>query len=99
MRNTIQSLIFFLITASFINAQDQGQVSGNVQWDAQYYQEDTLIGAPIVPEGIRSTMRAKLVFILVLMEMQFLTDTLIITRINSILQLVVFTSNLVLVLF
>lgn len=62
MRNTIQSLIFFLITASFINAQDQGQVSGNVQWDAQYYQEDTLIGAPIVPEGIRSTMRAKLVF-------------------------------------
>ena len=44
-----------------IKAQE-GQVSGNVQWDAQYYQEDTLIGAPIVPEGIRSTMRTELKF-------------------------------------
>lgn len=55
--------IFSLIALIGFNLRAQeGQVSGNVQWDAQYYQEDTLIGAPIVPEGIRSTMRTELKF-------------------------------------
>lgn len=61
MRKLLQILTVSLLFVSVLKAQE-GQVSGNVQWDAQYYQEDTLIGAPIVPEGIRSTMRTELKF-------------------------------------
>ena len=32
------------------NSKDIGQIHGNVQTDVQYYNEDSLIGAPIVPE-------------------------------------------------
>lgn len=35
-------------------AIDLGQIHGNFQFDFQYYNKDSLIGAPIVPEKIRS---------------------------------------------
>ncbi len=45
----------------FVGAQDTtkkaidlGQIHGNFQFDFQYYNTDSLIGAPIVPEKIRS---------------------------------------------
>ncbi|MBU0765798.1 MAG: hypothetical protein KJ607_13295 [Bacteroidetes bacterium] len=50
--------IFFclvLIPASmslFAQENNEGQLSGNFQMDAQYYREDTLIGAVVVPEQI-----------------------------------------------
>lgn len=47
-----------LLTVSFINAQnsstDMGSIHGNFQIDAQYYQADSLIGAPKVPEKFLS---------------------------------------------
>jgi hypothetical protein len=55
-------LALFCIAALAVNAQqdttkkgiDLGQIHGNFQADFQYYNTDTLIGAPIVPEKIRS---------------------------------------------
>ena len=41
---------------------NEAQIHGSVQWDAQYYNEDSLIGAPLVPEAIRSTFRGDLTF-------------------------------------
>lgn len=47
-----------LLTVSFIKAQnsntDMGSIHGNFQIDAQYYQADSLIGAPKVPEKFLS---------------------------------------------
>lgn len=49
---------FFIIAAQESIAQnilsDQAELHGNFQLDAQYYNVDTLIGAPIVPEKILS---------------------------------------------
>lgn len=55
-------LALFCIATLALNAQqdttkkgiDLGQIHGNFQADFQYYNTDTLIGAPIVPEKIRS---------------------------------------------
>jgi hypothetical protein len=51
-------LFFLTITVSNFSAQniltDQAELHGNFQLDAQYYNVDTLIGAPIVPEKILS---------------------------------------------
>ena len=47
-----------LFSASFLRAQqtggDMGSIHGNFQIDAQYYQPDSLIGAPKVPEKFLS---------------------------------------------
>ncbi|PBQ31575.1 hypothetical protein CNR22_07280 [Sphingobacteriaceae bacterium] len=47
-----------LLTVTFIKAQnsttDMGSIHGNFQIDAQYYQADSLIGAPKVPEKFLS---------------------------------------------
>ena len=53
-------LLFILLNAcQFLQAQetnssDQGSIHGNFQIDAQYYQPDSLIGAPRVPEKLLS---------------------------------------------
>lgn len=53
--------LFFLLVFSYnlyfsqeTNSSDQGSVHGNFQIDAQYYQPDSLIGAPRVPEKLLS---------------------------------------------
>ena len=67
--NEMKTTNFFAVLAvvsiatSEIRAQnDEAQIHGNVQWDAQYYNEDSLIGAPVVPEAIRSSFRGDLTF-------------------------------------
>ncbi|MGB1039923.1 MAG: DUF6029 family protein [Flavobacteriales bacterium] len=51
-----KSILFLLLSGSFYtlfsqdNSTDFGQIHGNVQTDVQYYNEDSLIGAPVVPE-------------------------------------------------
>lgn len=56
--NLFIALLFLTISVSKSSAQniltDQGELHGNFQLDAQYYNVDTLIGAPIVPEKILS---------------------------------------------
>jgi len=52
-------VFFFFINLSFsqeTNSSDQGSVHGNFQIDAQYYQPDSLIGAPRVPEKLLSNV-------------------------------------------
>lgn len=44
------------------NNIDLGQVHGNFQMDAQYYREDTLIGAPDFPEDIGSNSFLNLIY-------------------------------------
>lgn len=41
---------------------DLGQIHGNFQADFQYYNPDSLIGAPIVPEKIRSNGFMNLIY-------------------------------------
>jgi hypothetical protein len=57
----LQFLFALLISAGVASAQnpsgnktDLGELHGNFQLDAQYYNVDTLIGAPVVPEKILS---------------------------------------------
>lgn len=61
--NTLKSsfnaafLLFLLLSFSVFKAQekpDYGTISGNFQIDAQYYEADSLIGAPEVPEKMLS---------------------------------------------
>jgi hypothetical protein len=50
---TLLSLSFVVYISSFSQEEkstDIGQIHGNVQTDVQYYNEDSLIGAPVVPE-------------------------------------------------
>jgi hypothetical protein len=48
-------LILLFLAAAYSNAQnDMGSVHGNFQIDAQYYNPDSLIGAPKVPEKMLS---------------------------------------------
>lgn len=46
----LSTLTGFASLAQEENSKDIGQIHGNVQTDVQYYNEDSLIGAPIVPE-------------------------------------------------
>lgn len=63
LKHLLSVVVFSVINLSGIYAQsEEAQVNGNVQWDAQYYNEDSLIGAPSVPEAIRSTFLADLTF-------------------------------------
>lgn len=52
------AVAFFIVAAKQSSSQniltDQAELHGNFQLDAQYYNVDTLIGAPIVPEKILS---------------------------------------------
>lgn len=41
---------------------DWGQIQGNFQLDAQYYNKDSLIGAPVVPEKMRAAGFANLLY-------------------------------------
>ncbi|HXB13544.1 MAG TPA: DUF6029 family protein, partial [Bacteroidia bacterium] len=48
-------LLFLLLTSSFLISDAQilsgaGQLHGSVEMDAQYYNKDSAIGAPAVPE-------------------------------------------------
>lgn len=56
--------ILLLLACLNLDAQniDLGTVNGNFQLDAQYYREDTLIGAPDFPEDIGSNAFLNLVY-------------------------------------
>jgi hypothetical protein len=55
---TATFLLFLVLRSSFLNAQSVGNelssIHGNFQIDAQYYNPDSLIGAPTVPEKMLS---------------------------------------------
>ncbi|MEX1189225.1 MAG: DUF6029 family protein [Bacteroidia bacterium] len=54
--NLLRVLALLIIVFSFTKAQGQqqsaGELHGNFQVDAQYYNKDSLIGAPVVPEKV-----------------------------------------------
>ncbi|UPT67687.1 MAG: DUF6029 family protein [Sphingobacteriales bacterium JAD_PAG50586_3] len=65
----ILSALFCLLTLALSAQQDTtkkgldlGQIHGNFQADFQYYNTDTLIGAPVVPEKIRSNGFMNLIY-------------------------------------
>ncbi|MFT6845036.1 MAG: hypothetical protein ACJAUV_001226 [Flavobacteriales bacterium] len=52
-KKSILFLSYTLLSCAGVFAQiNNGQIHGNFQMDAQYYNEDTLIGAPEVPEAM-----------------------------------------------
>ncbi len=59
-------LIGLIGSFNFVNAQlpgiGGGQIHGNFQFDAQYYNEDSLIGAPAVPEKALSNGFGNLIY-------------------------------------
>ena len=59
---TVAAVLMF--SASGLSAQnvDLGQVHGNFQMDAQYYREDSIIGAPDFPEGVGSNAFLNLIY-------------------------------------
>jgi len=56
MKSYTRILLLLTIASNSVLAQtiDQGELHGNFQLDAQYYNQDSLIGAPNVPEKILS---------------------------------------------
>src|SRR6185436_6825868 len=46
--------IVFMLALTSVNAQQQGGIHGNFELNAQYYQDDSAIGAPEVPEKLLS---------------------------------------------
>jgi hypothetical protein len=56
MKFYLRILLLLLIASNSVLAQtiEQGELHGNFQLDAQYYNQDSLIGAPNVPEKILS---------------------------------------------
>ena len=56
--------VLFILSGSLVNAQINipFEVHGNFQLDAQYYLEDSLIGAPVVPEKVLSNGFGNLTF-------------------------------------
>jgi hypothetical protein len=56
MKFYLRILLLLVIVSNSVLAQsiDQGELHGNFQIDAQYYNQDSLIGAPVVPEKILS---------------------------------------------
>ena len=54
MKFYLRILLLLLIASNSVLAQtiEQGELHGNFQLDAQYYNQDSLIGAPAVPEKI-----------------------------------------------
>ena len=56
-------VLIFLLFFSNVNAQIAGgSISGNLQFDAQYYREDSTINAPDVPETILTNGFANIIF-------------------------------------
>lgn len=56
------ALLLFLVAGLQAQNPDLGSVNGNFQIDAQYYREDTLIGAPDFPENIGSNAFLNLLY-------------------------------------
>lgn len=56
------TLLIFFISFMLINAQDFGRISGNFQIEAQSYVQDSVIGAPDVPEKFRSNSFLNLIY-------------------------------------
>lgn len=56
------ALVLFVIGDLKAQSPNLGSVSGNFQIDAQYYREDTLIGAPDFPEDIGSNAFLNLIY-------------------------------------
>ena len=56
MKSFLRILLLLIIASNSVIAQtiEQGELHGNFQLDAQYYNQDSLIGAPNVPEKILS---------------------------------------------
>ena len=56
MKFYLRILLLLIIASNSVLAQtiEQGELHGNFQLDAQYYNQDSLIGAPNVPEKILS---------------------------------------------
>lgn len=56
MKSFLRILLLLIIASNSVLAQsiEQGELQGNFQLDAQYYNQDSLIGAPNVPEKILS---------------------------------------------
>ena len=56
MKSYLRILLLLIIASNSVLAQsiEQGELHGNFQLDAQYYNQDSLIGAPAVPEKILS---------------------------------------------
>ena len=56
MKFYLRTLLLLSIAGNSVLAQtiEQGELHGNFQLDAQYYNQDSLIGAPAVPEKILS---------------------------------------------
>jgi hypothetical protein len=62
--NKLQLLIMAVLLSHFCEAQQPlgGELHGNTQTDIQYYRNDSLIGAPIVPEKFRMNHFTNLIF-------------------------------------
>lgn len=62
----VKKYILFLFLSFFsvqlLKAQNFGQIHGNIQTDVQYYNPDSLIGAPIVPEKMLMNGYANLIY-------------------------------------
>ncbi len=54
--------VILLLNATATLAQNLGEVHGNFQTDFQYYNKDSLIGAPIVPEKYRNNTFSNLIY-------------------------------------
>lgn len=64
---SIRVILFALMLLPFLDLSaqkqvDLGTISGNFQMDAQYYREDTLIGAPDFPEDVGSNSFLNLLY-------------------------------------
>ncbi|MEM7041068.1 MAG: DUF6029 family protein, partial [Bacteroidota bacterium] len=62
IKAVLPALMFFSSGLLFAQAPDLGQVSGNFQIDAQYYREDSIIGAPEFPENVGSNAFLNLLY-------------------------------------
>jgi hypothetical protein len=62
LRILFSVLLFFSAQVSVSQEKDLGSVHGNFQTDIQYYNTDTLIGAPIVPEKMLMNGFANLIY-------------------------------------
>lgn len=65
---SISFFLFYIASSAIAQEQEQsntknaGELHGNFQTDIQYYNTDTLIGAPIVPEKVRMNGFANLTY-------------------------------------
>ncbi len=62
MKHRLYILLLILALSNIALAQDLGRISGNVQIEAQTYSQDSIIGAPDVPEKFRSNSFLNLLY-------------------------------------